>query len=460
MKIRRLQRSDVSEIREIDKLSFPAGEQYEDAFYERIRTSAGFEAMVAAVNGSGVVGWILADLTRQPIRIRSLSVHPDFRRRGIGTALLWDLMGRHSKPVDLLVDDGNAAAVALYRHRGFKAADPDPEMPQRRRMVWNAACESATEKWFPLKTKRLLLREFTEADEAAVHEYARDPLVSRYDWWGPAERETWPRLEVNLAMELCSEQRVIGSFRFTIADPVNRTADFGYTFNRNYWNNGYATEAAAAVLDVAFNALKLHRVYATCDTRNIGSWRVMEKLGMRREAHFVGDKFQKGEWRDTYLYAILGNQYTAEIPSGISYRQAVEEDAAGIARLFRSTRIACMPYLPVLHTAEEDLAFFRSQVLRKDEVWIAECERQIAGFCAFGNGWLNHLYVERAFHRRGIGSALLRIAERSNKTLDLWVFQQNVSATKFYEAHGFRLVEKTDGSENEERTPDAHYRYA
>lgn len=137
MKIRRLLQSDVPEIREIDKLSFPVGEQYEDAFYERVRTSNGFEAMVAEENGSGVVGWILADFTRQPIRIRSLSVHPDFRRQGIGAALLCDVMNSHCKPVDLLVDAGNVAAVALYHRLGFKVSDPDPEMPQRGRMVWN-----------------------------------------------------------------------------------------------------------------------------------------------------------------------------------------------------------------------------------------------------------------------------------------------------------------------------------
>lgn len=319
MNIRRLLPSDVASIREIDKLSFPAAEQYEEQFYERIRTGAGFEAMVAE-NGSGVVGWMLADFTRQPLRVRSLAVHPDFREQGIGGALLQDLMVSHCKPVDLLVNEANAAAFTLYRRLGFAVADPDPEMPQRLRMIWNPDHKQpAIAKWFPFTTQRLLLREFTAEDEATVHEYAGDPLVSRYDWWGPntpeethrvvnqwiAERESWPRREVNLAVELCSDQRVIGSVRFAVANPANRTAEFGYAFNRTFWSNGYATEAAKAVIHVAFNTLKLHRIYATCDTRNIGSWRVMEKSGMRREAHFIRDKFQKGEWRDTYLYAIV-----------------------------------------------------------------------------------------------------------------------------------------------------------
>lgn len=178
---------------------------------------------------------------------------------------------------------------------------------------------SRIEKWFPIQTERLLLREFTGADEADVHEYAADPAVSQYMDWGPnspeithqhihkrlLEQQAWPRAEVTLAIELREEGKLIGGFRLDIFDRRNGHADFGFVINRRYWNRGYATEATRAVLDRAFDALRLHRVIATCDTRNVGSARVMEKAGMRREAHFRKDVFQKGEWRDSYLYAIL-----------------------------------------------------------------------------------------------------------------------------------------------------------
>lgn len=181
------------------------------------------------------------------------------------------------------------------------------------------------EKWFPIETQRLLLREFTEADEADVHEYGSDPVVTRYEKWGPntpgetrtvvaewvSEQHVWPRNSVTLAVELKAERKLIGGFRLAIVDPLNRTADFGYCFNRRYWNNGYATEATRAVLQRAFTVLNLHRVWATCDVRNTGSWRVMEKAGMRREAHFRRDSLQKGEWRDSYVYAILEDDYKA-----------------------------------------------------------------------------------------------------------------------------------------------------
>jgi ribosomal-protein-alanine N-acetyltransferase len=173
------------------------------------------------------------------------------------------------------------------------------------------------ERWFPIETERLLLRDFTPLDEADVHEYACDPLVSRYDSWGPNtdaqthgfllerlnEQARWPRDDVTLAAELRSSRKVIGTVRLWVADAENRSGEIGYTFNRAYWGNGYATEAASALLDRAFSHLRLHRIVATCDTRNTASWRVMEKIGMRREAHLIKDKYQKGEWRDSYLYA-------------------------------------------------------------------------------------------------------------------------------------------------------------
>ena len=177
--------------------------------------------------------------------------------------------------------------------------------------------------WLPVETERLVLREFRAGDDEDMHEYAGDPEVARYMSWGPNDRsatraflnhqlrqqEEWPRDSVEMAAELKSERRVIGGLRLTIRDQENLTADIGYTFNRRHWNKGLATEAARALLDAAFHRLGLHRVWATCDARNQGSYRVMEKLGMRREALFLKDILQKGEWRDSYLYAVLREEW-------------------------------------------------------------------------------------------------------------------------------------------------------
>jgi [ribosomal protein S5]-alanine N-acetyltransferase len=178
-------------------------------------------------------------------------------------------------------------------------------------------------RWFPLQTERLLLREIRAEDETDVHDYASDPEVARLMIWGPNTREAtrefltralaaqlqWPRPNVGLAIELRSERRLIGSIELRISDEANRTADFGYVLNRKYWGHGYMTEAARAVLNVAFNELQLHRVWATCHVRNRASLRVMEKLGMRREGLFLKNAMEKGEWRDTYLYAILAEEW-------------------------------------------------------------------------------------------------------------------------------------------------------
>jgi [ribosomal protein S5]-alanine N-acetyltransferase len=178
-------------------------------------------------------------------------------------------------------------------------------------------------RWFPLETERLLLREVRAEDESDVHEYASDPEVVRQMIWGPntpeatreflasalATQAQWPRPNVGLAIEPKSERRLIGSIELRISDEANRTADFGYVLNRNYWGRGYMTEAAHAILDVAFRQLNLHRVWATCNAKNRPSYRVLEKLGMRREGLFLKHAMEKGEWRDTYLYAILAEEW-------------------------------------------------------------------------------------------------------------------------------------------------------
>ena len=177
--------------------------------------------------------------------------------------------------------------------------------------------------WFPIRTARLLLREFTEDDFDAVHEYAADPKVARFMEWGPnSEDETraymartfaaqaqWPRDAVNLAAEHLGERKLIGSIRLAVTDEANRTGDIGYSFHSGYWRRGLCTEAARAMLAVAFGTLGLHRVFAECDIENRGSYGVMEKLGMRREGHIRQGKLVKGEWRDRFVYAILADEF-------------------------------------------------------------------------------------------------------------------------------------------------------
>ena len=134
-------------------------------------------------------------------------------------------------------------------------------------------------------------------------------------------------------------------------------------------------------------------------------------------------------------------------------RRATPEDAEAVARLHREVRAACLPYLPDLHDAAETLRFFRDRVFPMSEVWVAGTGTPV-GFCAFRAGWVDHLYIHPDCHRQGIGTALLGRAMAANARLRLWTFQRNAPAIAFYRARGFRAVQETDGSRNEEREPD------
>ena len=127
-----------------------------------------------------------------------------------------------------------------------------------------------------------------------------------------------------------------------------------------------------------------------------------------------------------------------------------------IAALFRRS-FGTLTFLPTLHTPEEDRAYFGGIVAER-EVWVWEEDGSILGFAALEDDELTHIYVEPDAHGRGIGGALMeRSKERRPGGFQLWVFQQNENARRFYERRGFVLVRETDGSDNEERTPDALY---
>ena len=128
---------------------------------------------------------------------------------------------------------------------------------------------------------------------------------------------------------------------------------------------------------------------------------------------------------------------------------------AECAALSRITRKHSLPYLPDLHSAEEDVEFFTNRVFAANTVLAAlDAANRIVGFIAFGEGWVNHLYVLPDFQGLGIGGQLLQRAKEEVTCLKLWTFQRNQRALRFYESRGFLAVRQTDGAENEEREPD------
>jgi GNAT superfamily N-acetyltransferase len=135
----------------------------------------------------------------------------------------------------------------------------------------------------------------------------------------------------------------------------------------------------------------------------------------------------------------------------------VDTDAA--ARVLRTAFDRALPALAGLHTPKEDQRFFRERVFRACEVWGAFDGAAMIGMVAFREDWIDQLYVLPEAQGRGVGTELLQAAQRRFDHLHLWTFQRNARARRFYEARGFVLVQETDGAANEEKEPDALYRW-
>jgi GNAT superfamily N-acetyltransferase len=138
-------------------------------------------------------------------------------------------------------------------------------------------------------------------------------------------------------------------------------------------------------------------------------------------------------------------------------RQLALADIGAAAHVHRIAFDHAMPWLVGLHTPDEDRWFYRERVFPTCRVWGRFNRDELSGIIAFRDGWIEQLYVLPAEHGRGIGTELLDVAKDASEQLELWTFQRNVPARRFYEAKGFRPVEQTDGARNEEKEPDTRY---
>jgi len=178
-----------------------------------------------------------------------------------------------------------------------------------------------------LKTPRLFLRPFQETDLGAFAAYRSDPDVARYQSWTPPftldqaaaflkemerARPGTPGTWYQLAVERQSQPGMIGDCAFQVFAHDERQAQIGFTFSRSYQKQGYATEAGTRLLDYLFGELHLHRVTATCDVENEASFRLLERIGMRREAHLVENIWFKGAWGSEYSYALLCREWSRD----------------------------------------------------------------------------------------------------------------------------------------------------
>lgn len=194
----------------------------------------------------------------------------------------------------------------------------------------------------PITTERLLLRPYTHADLDASLAYYGDPQVARHllePPWTPAiareriaervERTGLDGPRRALALLVEHEGRVVGDVAVWARDATGATCEVGWSFRPDVAGRGFATEAAAAVLDHAFDHHGVHRVVAELDARNLASAALCERLGMRHEATHRQDLFSKGEWTDTLVYAALASDRPREVGDAIVVSAVDLRDAGG-----------------------------------------------------------------------------------------------------------------------------------
>jgi RimJ/RimL family protein N-acetyltransferase len=176
----------------------------------------------------------------------------------------------------------------------------------------------------PISTERLLLRAYGSSDLDALIPIRSHPEVARFTYWEPQTPEQVRRtLELRTtltalrapgdALALAVVHRdtgeLVGDVSLTWPDDEHAQAELGYLVDPRHQGRGYATEACRPMLEIAFDHVGFHRVFGRLEARNVASARVLEKLGMRREALLIENEWVKGEWQSELVYALLDHEW-------------------------------------------------------------------------------------------------------------------------------------------------------
>ena len=175
-----------------------------------------------------------------------------------------------------------------------------------------------------IDSERLYMRPFKDEDAESMYPYHSDPEICRYIPWNVRTMdEVKKSIEDNksafslreegdylsLALIRKSDDQLIGQMNSMYRSKEHQKAEFGYVINPVFGGQGYASEAASALITALFDSGLFHRVIANIDVRNTPSWKLVERIGMRREAHYIQDYWFKGEWTDSYIYAVLKSEW-------------------------------------------------------------------------------------------------------------------------------------------------------
>lgn len=190
----------------------------------------------------------------------------------------------------------------------------------------------------PIHTGRLIIRHFSETDMPDLLAYQTHPETRKYETIEPkteeqaaqflarqADPETWAGAGwLAFAVYHPGDGKVVGEVGVLVEKEPKSEGNIGWMLHPDYHGQGYATEAAEVLVRYAFRERHLHRLTSGCDTRNTASWRLMERLGMRREGHFRHSRQTRGEWQDEYLYALLRDEWLTQQADALPAGQSLE----------------------------------------------------------------------------------------------------------------------------------------
>jgi RimJ/RimL family protein N-acetyltransferase len=175
---------------------------------------------------------------------------------------------------------------------------------------------------YPIETERLLLRPYREADIDVLHDIQSRPEVVRYLYWEPRTREQVERVmressaqiegegnALELAIQPRGSETMVGDVVLMYRSEAHRQGEIGFVLHPDHQGHGYATEAAREMLRLGFEQLGLHRIVGRLEDRNSASAAVLERLGMRLEAHLHENEWVKGEWQSELVYAMLATEW-------------------------------------------------------------------------------------------------------------------------------------------------------
>lgn len=177
---------------------------------------------------------------------------------------------------------------------------------------------------YPIETERLILRPYEAGDLDTVYDIHSRPDVVRYLYWSAKTREEAKEMlerdmkrtsfepdssGVKLAVVRKDTGQCIGDVSVFWFNKEHLQGEFGFIFHPDHHGKGFATEAAQVMLDLGFGEFGLHRIVGRLDARNTASAKVLERLGLRLEAHFRENELFKGEWGDELVYAMLASEW-------------------------------------------------------------------------------------------------------------------------------------------------------